>query len=133
MFLTIPWKFNMCTFMPADNPNTVNLFHSSKRALARILNLFLQLHPTSPINSSSDFTRATLNAFVVHRESPRFKLVWLRELFSYSGCNLFWLQIHSSFEDLVVFFSGIRPFQFLECGPRFPNTQTEQIHGTAVL
>lgn len=133
MFLTIPWKFNMCTFIPANNPTTGNLFHSSKRALARILNLFLQLHPTSPINSSSDFTIATLNAFVVHRESPRFKLVWLREHFSYSGCNLCWRQIHFSFEDLVVFFSGIRPFQFLECGPRFSNTQTEQIHGTAVL
>ena len=96
------------------------------------MNLSLNYVPR-PHQLKSDFTIETLNTsvcIVVHRSPHISNMSDLGN--SYLGCKLLWCQTHSSFKSFVVLVSDIRPFQFLECGPRFQNAWTERIHITSV-
>lgn len=115
------------TFIPPNNPNILTLH------VSRIINLSFNYVPRL-INSRSDFTIGLTEYFHLclgPQESSHFKYVWFRELL-FSGCNLFWCQIHSSLEFLFVLVY-IRPFQFLECGSRFQNAWTDPYHLSVLI
>lgn len=126
MFPIISWKLNVYTSIPPNNPNILTLHISQNNEP------FLQLCSTSS-SAQGLILHRDAEYFCLYRGPQESHISNMSDLGnSYLGCKLFWCQTHSSFKSFVVLVSDIRPFQFLECGPRFQNAWTERIHITSV-